>query len=65
VTADGPLAGQTVADLAGRGIHVMAIVSHGPRQFDTHAPMDRVLAAGDQLIVSGTAEVLRALREAF
>jgi len=63
VAADGPLAGQTVADLAGRGIHVMAIVSHGPRQFDTHAPMDRVLTAGDQLIVSGTAEVLRALRE--
>ena len=63
VAADGPLAGQTVADLAGRGIHVMAIVTHGPRQFDTHAPMDRVLAAGDQLIVSGTAEVLRALRE--
>jgi voltage-gated potassium channel len=65
VRADGPIAGQSGADLAGRGIHVMAIVSHGPRQFDTHAPMDRVLAAGDQLIVSGTAEVLRALREAF
>jgi voltage-gated potassium channel len=65
VAADGPLAGQTVADLTGRGIHVMAIVSHGPKQFDTHAPMDRVLAAGDQLIVSGTAEVLRELREAI
>jgi voltage-gated potassium channel len=63
VAADGPLAGKTVADLANRGIHVMAIVTHGPRQFETSAPMDRVLAAGDQLIVSGTAEVLRALRE--
>jgi len=62
VAADGPLAGQTVADLANRGIHVMAIVTHGPRQFDTSAPMDRVLAPGDQLIVSGTAEVLKALR---
>jgi voltage-gated potassium channel len=65
VAADGPLAGQTVADLAGRGIHVMAIVRHGPGQFDTHAPMDRVLAAGDQLIVSGTAEDLRTLRESI
>jgi voltage-gated potassium channel len=62
VAADGPLAGQTVADLANQGIHVMAIVTHGPRQFDTSAPMDRVLVAGDQLIVSGTAEVLKELR---
>ena len=62
VAPDGPLAGQTVADLANRGIHVMAIVTHGPRQFETSAPMDRVLVPGDQLIVSGTAEVLKALR---
>ena len=62
VAADGPLAGKTVADLAGRGIHVMAIVAFGPGQFDTHAPMDRVLKAGEQLIVSGTADVLRDLR---
>ena len=62
VAADGPLVGKTVADLAGRGIHVMAIVTYGPGQFDTHAPMDRVLKAGEQLIVSGTADVLRELR---
>jgi len=62
VAAEGPLTGRTVADLANRGIHVMAIVSHGPRQFETSAPMDRVLTSGDQLIVSGTAEVLRELR---
>ena len=62
VAADGPLAGKTVADLAGRGIHVMAIVTYGPGQFDTHAPMDRVLKPGEQLIVSGTADVLRDLR---
>lgn len=62
VAADGPLAGKTVADLAGRGIHVMAIVAFGPGQFDTHAPMDRVLKPGEQLIVSGTADVLRDLR---
>jgi voltage-gated potassium channel len=63
VVADGPLAGQTVSDLTGRGIHVMAIVTHGPRQFETNPPMDRALEPGDQLIVSGTAEVLRGLRE--
>jgi voltage-gated potassium channel len=64
VVAGGPLAGQVVSELTGRGIHVMAIVTHGPRQFETNPPLDRVLEAGDQLIVSGTAEVLRALREA-
>jgi voltage-gated potassium channel len=63
VAAGGPLAGQTVADLTGRGIHVMAIVTHGPGQFQTNPPMDRSLAPGDQLIVSGTAELLRGLRE--
>jgi voltage-gated potassium channel len=62
VAPDGPLDGKTVGDLAGRGMHVMAIVSYGPGQFDTHAPMDRVLKAGEQLIVSGTADVLRDLR---
>jgi voltage-gated potassium channel len=63
VAADGPLVGKTVADLTARGIHVLAIVTHGPRQFETSAPMDRVLAPGDQLIVSGTAEVLKVLRD--
>jgi voltage-gated potassium channel len=65
VAEGGPLAGKTVAELANRGIHVMAVVSHGPRQFDTNAPMDRVLSAGDELIVSGTAEVLKALGESI
>jgi voltage-gated potassium channel len=58
------LVGTTVADLTSRGIHVMAIVTHGPRQFETNPPMDRKLEAGDQFIVSGTAEVLRELRAA-
>jgi voltage-gated potassium channel len=63
VAEGGPLAGQTVGDLTARGIHPLAIVTHGPRQFETNPPADRILVAGDQLIVSGTAEVLRALRE--
>jgi hypothetical protein len=37
-------------------------LAYGPGQFDTHAPMDRVLKPGEQLIVSGTADVLRDLR---
>lgn len=61
VTEGGPLAGQTVADLMGRGIHPLA-VAHGPRDFETAPHADRVLVAGDQLIVSGTADALRALR---
>jgi voltage-gated potassium channel len=64
VTAGSPLVGQTVADLTGRGIHVMAVVTHGPRQFETNPPMDRRLEPGDQLIVSGTAELLRSLTQA-
>ena len=62
VAPDGPLAGRTVGDLVRRGIHGMAIVEFGPGQFDTQASMDRVLAPGDQLSVSGTADVLAALR---
>jgi voltage-gated potassium channel len=62
VAAGGPLEGTTVGDLAAKGIHVMAIVQYGPGQFDTHAPMDRVLKSGEQLIVSGTADVLTELR---
>jgi voltage-gated potassium channel len=61
VAEGGPLAGQTVADLMSRGIHPLA-VAHGPQQYETTPPPERVLVAGDQLIVSGTAEVLRNLR---
>jgi voltage-gated potassium channel len=61
VTASDSVAGQTVGNLVTRGIHPLAI-AHGPREFDTNPPADRVLVAGDQLIVSGTAEALRALR---
>lgn len=58
---EGGLAGQTVGDLTARGIHPLAIV-HGPRQFEANPPADRQLVAGDQLIVSGTAELLRSIR---
>jgi len=63
VAAGGPLDGRTVADLTARGIHALAIVTQGARPFETNPPMDRALEPGEQLIVSGTAEVLQALRE--
>jgi voltage-gated potassium channel len=62
VAEDGPLVGQTMADLVSRGIHPLA-VAHGQREFETAPAADRVLVVGDQLIVSGTADALRALLE--
>ena len=63
VADGGPIVGQTTGQLVARGIHPLAIV-HGPREFEANPPADRVLVVGDQLIVSGTAEVLAALRAA-
>ncbi len=57
----GVLAGQTVGTLVERGIHTLA-VAHGPQDYETNPPSDRVLVAGDHLIVSGTAEQLSSLR---
>jgi voltage-gated potassium channel len=62
IAEGGHLVGQTVADLIARGIHPLA-VAHGPREFETNPLADRVLLAGDQLIVSGTADALKGLRE--
>jgi len=62
VAAGGPLEGRTVGALTAEGIHPLAIV-HGPRQYEPNPPVDRALRAGDGLIVSGTAETLRAFRE--
>jgi voltage-gated potassium channel len=62
VAADGPLAGRTVGSLVAEGIHPLAIV-RGPRDYEPNPPADRVLGAGDGLIVSGTSDTLRRLRE--
>jgi voltage-gated potassium channel len=53
--------GQTVGALVARGIHPLAI-SHGPREYETNPPADKVLEAGDHLIISGTAETIGGLR---
>lgn len=62
VAADGPLAGRTVGSLVAEGIHPLAVV-RGSRDYEPNPPADRVLAAGDGLIVSGTSDTLRRLRE--
>jgi voltage-gated potassium channel len=62
--ADGDsIAGQTVGALVARGIHPLAI-ARGPSEYETNPAADRLLEAGDHLIVSGTAEVLGQLRDA-
>ena len=61
VAAGGPLEGRTIADLRRDGIFSLAVV-RGERDYDPNPADDRVLAAGENLIVSGTAETLRELR---
>ncbi len=59
----GALAGSTVGDLRERGVHALAIV-RGERDYEANPKSDRRLAAGEHLIVSGSAEVLLTLRDA-
>lgn len=61
VVAGGPLVGRTVGELRDGGIYALAIV-RGERDYEPNPSPDRVLADGDGLIVSGTAETLRGLR---
>jgi voltage-gated potassium channel len=62
VAPGGPLVGRTVGSLVAEGIHPLAIV-RGPDDFLANPPADRVLAEGEELIVSGTSDTLRRLRE--
>jgi voltage-gated potassium channel len=61
VAADGPLARRSVADLRREGIFVLAVL-RGERTYLANPPDDRVLAAGEDIIVSGSSETLGALR---
>jgi len=58
----GSLMGQTVGSLRDRGIFVLAIVL-GTRDYAPNPSAERFLRAGEEVIVSGSADVLRALRE--
>lgn len=62
VAAGSPLEGRTIGALAADGVHALAIV-RGPRDYEPNPLADRVLAAGDGLIVSGDAGTLQLLRE--
>jgi voltage-gated potassium channel len=62
VPAGGTLDGITVAGLRERGIFVLAIVADGDG-YAANPPDTRVLAAGESIIVSGSAEALAAARQ--
>jgi voltage-gated potassium channel len=62
VRPDGPLDGQSVGALRDRGIFSLAIV-RGDRDYEPNPAADRILIPGESLIVSGSADILRELRE--
>ena len=62
VGAGRPLDGATVGSLRGDGIFTLAIV-RGPGAYEPNPADDRILGDGETLIVSGSSETLRALRE--
>lgn len=62
VRPSGPLDGQTVGALRDRGIFSLAVV-RGDRDYEPNPAADRILRAGENLIVSGSADTLRELRE--
>ncbi len=61
VATGGPLEGRTVSSLRDQGIFALAVV-RGDRDYEPNPAADRRLIAGENLIVSGSAEVLRDLR---
>ncbi|HLO36679.1 MAG TPA: potassium channel protein, partial [Candidatus Deferrimicrobium sp.] len=62
ITPDGPLAGRTVGQLRDEGVFSLAIV-RGDADYEANPPTERVLAAGDTLVVSGSTQRMTALRE--
>jgi voltage-gated potassium channel len=61
IDAGGSLEGTTVGQLLDEGVFTLAIV-RGDTDYDPNPGRDRVLAAGESLVVSGPSEQLRALR---
>ncbi len=62
IAENGSLAGRTVGSLRDDGIFALAIV-RGERDYEPNPPPERRLIQGENLIVSGSAETLRTLRE--
>ena len=63
VAAGGPLEGRTVAELRDAAGSSRSRSCAATRDYEPNPADDRVLAAGENLIVSGSAETLRELRE--
>ena len=62
VAEGGPLAGRSVGELRDDGIFTLTIV-HAGGQYEPNPPPDRILVAGESLVVSGSTERLTGLRE--
>lgn len=62
VAEGGPLTGRSVGQLSDDGIFTLAIV-HAEGQYEPNPPPDRILVAGESLVVSGSTERLTGLRE--
>ena len=61
VVAGGPLNAATVGSLRDSGVFVLAIVT-GEKSYEPNPPADRVLRAGETLVVSGSVPRLKELR---
>ena len=61
VVAGGPLNGATVSTLRDTGVFVLAIVT-GEKSYEPNPPADRMLRAGETLVVSGSVVRLKELR---
>ena len=62
IAAGGPFDGQTVGQLRDEGVFTLAIV-RGDTDYEPNPPPDRVLVAGESLVVSGSTERLTGMRE--
>ncbi|HEX2754805.1 MAG TPA: potassium channel protein [Candidatus Limnocylindrales bacterium] len=62
IAAGGPLDGRTVGQLREEGVFTLAVV-RGDTEYDPNPPPDRVLVAGESLVVSGSTERLSVLRD--
>jgi voltage-gated potassium channel len=62
VAAGGWLEGRSIGDLRREGVSTLAVF-HGPQRGDTNPADDRPLVAGESIIVSGSSEALRDLRQ--
>jgi voltage-gated potassium channel len=62
VREGGPLDGKTVGSLRDAGMFSLA-VARGDRDYEPNPAADRVLRVGESVIMSGSADILRELRE--